>query len=137
MDGASLPKVVWYMSEMTRERIESGVESGGAGAARCGGEDFMLACFFLAEVLVNEDLFAGVLQLLRLLSMNSMLPGAEKRRGRRGLLRAKAGVFSLIMLALLRGGEDDFLPFFAPSSATVVAPPSILEDFLAPRARLR
>ena len=75
------PKVVWYMSEMTRERIESGVEGGGAGAAGCGGEDFILTCFFLAEVLVNEDLFAGVLQLLRLLSMNSMLPGAEKRRG--------------------------------------------------------
>jgi uncharacterized protein (UPF0264 family) len=73
MDGASLPKVVRYMSEMTPERIESGVEGGddndgaaaaavgavgaaGAGAAAVGDdEDGIMVFFFL-----NESLLAGV-----------------------------------------------------------------------------
>ena len=74
MDGASLPKVVRYMSEMTPERIESGVEGGddndGAAAAAAavgavgaadaagavgGDEDGIMVFFFL-----NESLLAGV-----------------------------------------------------------------------------
>ena len=72
-DGAPLSKVVRYMSEMTPERIESGVEGGddndgaaaaavgavgaaGAGAAAVGDdEDGIMVFFFL-----NESLLAGV-----------------------------------------------------------------------------
>ena len=59
-DGAPLSKVVRYMSEMTPERIESGVEGGddndGAAAAAVGDdEDGIMVFFFL-----NESLLAGV-----------------------------------------------------------------------------
>ena len=71
-DGAPLSKVVRYMSEMTPERIESGVEGGddndGAAAAAAaavgaadaagavgGDEDGIMVFFFL-----NESLLAGV-----------------------------------------------------------------------------